>query len=207
MSHLWEPTFGVGARVKVIKQRKYPSEKLIGLVGTVRSGSGAQVTVILDDKYNHRSSYGCYYFKPVELELVNESKEDNNMSKITNYLNIANVRPVYTHASTVYSCANFECGLGVDDLCVVTTDNNSLAVARVVEIVYGNDREMHREVVTKISTDAYDERVRNRVKAAELKSKMEARAKQLQDIALYKMLAKDDPDMALLLQEYQNIPG
>lgn len=45
-----------------------------------------------------------------------------------------------------------------------------------------------------------------RNKAAELKAKMEARAKQLQDIALYKMLAENDPDMAELLNEYQAIP-
>jgi tRNA A37 N6-isopentenylltransferase MiaA len=45
-----------------------------------------------------------------------------------------------------------------------------------------------------------------RAKAVELKAKMEARAKQLQDIALYQMLAKDDPDMAELLKEYQDIP-
>lgn len=56
----YKPNFGVGARVKVIRQRKYPGEKLLGLVGTVRTDSGTNVAVVLDKLTNTRSSYGCF---------------------------------------------------------------------------------------------------------------------------------------------------
>ena len=48
----------------------------------------------------------------------------------------------------------------------------------------------------------YDSRVQRRKQAAELKAKMQARAKQLQDLVLYQTLAKEDPEMAQLLQEF-----
>lgn len=210
----YKATFEAGTRVKVIRQRKYPNEKLLGLVGTVRCDSGSNVAVILDTITNTRSSYGCFYFKPGELlaldEFVglyntDEHVKENNMGiqKITNYLNVARVE--FPTATGTYMVANFNEDLKKGDFCVVTTDR-CFSVAKVVEILEQNDIDLQREVVTKLYTDDYDRRVECRAKAAELKSKMEARAKQLQDIALYQMLAKDDPDMAALLQEYQCLP-
>lgn len=206
----WKPTFGVGARVKVIRQQKYPNEKLLGLIGTVRGDIGDNIAVVLDAIKNQRSSYGCFYFKPSELvavdEVDNEIMEEKNMNKITNYLNIARMAFVNDSKGGVYQYANFDAGLKVGDLCIVNTEAKQLTVAKVVEIVDQNDIEMTREVVTKLYTEDYDARLEARAKAAELKAKMEARAKQLQDIALYQMLAKDDPEMAELLQEYQGLP-
>lgn len=205
----YEPNFGVGARVRVIRQRKYPAENLKGLIGTVRTDSGNNVSVIFDTIKNPRSSYGCFYFKASELEAVDEfiyeNVKENNMSvcKITNYLNVARVE--FPNTTGTYMVANFDEGLKKGDLCVVTRDRY-FSVAKVVEILVQNDIDVEREVVTKLYTEDYDRRVECRAKAAELKSKMEARAKQLQDIALYQMLAKDDPDMAALLQEYQGLP-
>lgn len=207
----YKPTFGVGARVKVVRQRKYPGEKLLGLVGTVRTDSGSNVSVIFDTLINTRSSYGCYYFKAVELVEVdendNEIMEEKNMEKITGYLNIARVKFVNNgDKGGVYQYANFEGDLKPGDLCVVCGEDGRFAVTRVEEIVDSNSAEMYREVVAKVDSDGYNARLKFRARAAELKTKMEARAKQLQDIALYQMLAKDDPDMAALLTEYQSIP-
>lgn len=207
----YKPTFGVGARVKVVRQRKYPNEKLLGLIGAVRTDSGSNVSVLFDTKVNTRSSYGCYYFKPVELvevdEFDNEIKEEKkNMEKITNYLNCVKVKFEGADKPSVYHYANFEQDLAVGDSCVVTYGTDKISVAKVVEFIENPNSEVFYEVVTKVYMGDYEARVKAREKAAELKSKMEARAKQLQDIALYQMLAKDDPDMAALLQEYQGLP-
>lgn len=139
-------------------------------------------------------------------EFVNENMEEKNMNEITNYLNLARVSYVNESDKCWYQYANFEPDLEAGDLCVVNTEKDQLKVAKVIEIVDQQDLVMTREVVAKVYTDGYNTRVECRTKAAELKSKMEARAKQLQDIALYQMLAKDDPDMAALLQEYQGLP-
>ena len=219
---MWQysATFGVGARVKVIRQRKYTEYKLLNLIGTVRSDSGTNVSVVLDNVTNPRSKYGCFYFKAVDLVEANDETnimEEKNMSKniaITNYLNVAKISPIGNPNAT-YKYANFYPDLTAGDLCVVTglTDIREamastlrgMTVAKVIEIIDANDIEVSGEVVTKVDTDSYNERVKCRIRAAELKDKMEARAKQLQDIALYQMLAKDDPDMAALLKEYQGI--
>lgn len=203
--------FGVGARVKVIKQRKYPGEKLIGLIGVVRTDSGSNVSVIFDGMRNTRSSYGAYYFKPVDLVEVDENDnavEENTMNKITNYLNTAKVRFVDDsyNATGIFSFANFDGGLKEGDLCAVCTDKGQFRLARVVGIDESNTEEMYREVIAKVHTDEFDARVRWREEAAELISKMEARAKQLQDVALYKMLAENDSEMAVLLNAYQALP-
>lgn len=130
------------------------------------------------------------------------------MEKITNYLNIARVRFVNQRDSGgAYQYANFEGDLGIDDICVVRTEENRFLVAEVVEIIDSNTVEMYREVVAKVDMENYDSRRKFRAKAAELKAKMETRAKQLQDIALYQMLAENDPDMAALLNEYKTIPN
>lgn len=209
----YKGTFVTGTRVRVIKQFKYRNEKLLGLEGTVKSDCGSSVAVLFDAIKNERSSYGYFYFKPAELlaidEFTDKNMEEKNMEKknaITNYLNVVKVQLAYVPRNRVYQCANFEHDLSVGDYCVVTTDDNAFIVTKVVEILEQNDLEMTREVVAKVYTDAYDTRVACRAKSAELKAKMEARAKQLQDVALYKMLAENDPDMAALLNEYQAIP-
>lgn len=205
------PAFGVGTRVTVLRQTKYPTEILRGLTGIVKNDSGSTVGVLFDGLRNSRSMYGLFYFKPSDLIAVennnNEIMEEKNMEKITNYLNIAKVQPEHIPGDRVYQCANFDPGLWVGDLCIVTTDDGAFAVAKVVEVVDKNDAKMSREVVAKVNMVDYNTRIEARAKAAELKAKMEARAKQLQDIALYQMLAKDDPEMAALLQEYQGIPN
>lgn len=206
----WKPPFEIGARVKVVGQRKYRSEKLVGLIGTVKTNYSNSIAVLLDTTMNDRSSYGYFYFKPIELETVdkidNENMEENNMNAITNYLNIARVTYVNDARRGVIQFANFDPELRAGDHCVVSTEVGQLLVAKVVEMVDERDLEMYREVVTKIDTTFWEIRLEARAQAADLKAKMEARAKQLQDIALYQMLAKDDPEMAALLSAYQDLP-
>ena len=199
--------FQNGVRVRVIRQRKYKTESLISKIGTIQSVYGTQITVKLDNEYNIRSGRGCYYFTPSELEILDDEfdniMEENNMQNVTNYLNIAKVKFVDGNNDRTYDYANFEPSLIVGDLCVVKTAHHGLGLAKVVEIVERNDVETPREIVARVDTFDYDLRVQTRAKAAELKAKMQERAKQLQDIALYQMLAKDDPSMMELLNEYQ----
>lgn len=198
--------FTIGDRVGIVNHSKYPTAELLGLVGTVRSVYRSSVAVSVVGRHNKSSSKGYYYFSLFDLELVtdcNENKEETAMQNITNYLNIAKIQFVDGNNKTTYEYANFDPLLNPGDLCVVMSANHGLGVAKVIEIVDRNDLETRREVVAKVYTDDYDKRVETRAKAAELKAKMQERAKQLQDIALYQMLAKDDPAMMELLAEYR----
>lgn len=209
---IYKPNFGIGSRVKVVRQpNKYRIEKLVGLIGTVRTDSGSNVSVGFKEVRNHRSGYGCFYFRPSDLVAVDENgneikKENENMPKITNYLNAVKIQFIGDSSPCNCVYANFDPGIQPGNLCVVKPAHHDMTLARVVKILDDKPVELQREVVAKVWTDEYDNRVAMRAKAAEIKAKMEARAKQLQDIALYQMLAKEDLEMADMLNEYQSLP-
>lgn len=205
--------FEAGMRVKVSRQRKYKSYNLANKIGTVTHVYGGDIRVKFDDLSNRMSASGDFYFKASELCLINVDdnniimEENNTMSKITNYLNAVKIQYVDGSAPSSYIYANFEPDLKVGDLCVIQSAHHGLGLARVTEVIESNNFDISsREVVAKVYDDFYKERVTNRKKAAEIKAKMQERAKQLQDIALYQMLAKDDPEMMELLNAYHAVP-
>ena len=198
-----------GAQVRIIRQSKYKTTKLLGKTGIVRStypGSGS-IPVEFDDEVNVASSRGYFYFKRNEVELVKDENymEENNVEVITNYINVARVQFLSDGSPSNYKYVNFDPELAVGDTCIAKYNGGAYGVAKVVEILDDTDVKTDREIVAKVDMSAYNQRVANRTKAAELKAKMEERAKQLQDIALYQLLAKDDSAMMDLLKEYQAI--
>ena len=205
--------FRFGMRVKILSHHKYRSFNLVGMTGTVSSGYGSEVRVEVDGLRNPSASSGDFYFKPRELEIIDsveanndEVKENETMPNIKNYFNAVKIQFIGDTMPCKYIYANFESDLKVGDLCVVMPAHHGLALAKVTEVINDNNFETPREVVAKVYTKFYDERVMARAKAAEIKTKMQERAKQLQDLALYQMLAKEDSAMQDLLNEYQNLP-
>lgn len=188
----------VGDRVRV---------SFLDRLGTVRMVRPAEIAVEVDDYINFRTITGWFYFNPFELETLYDNQEETNMEYINNYLNIAEVKLSNDKYNNGLRCANFNEELKVGDFCVVMISNKGLHLAKVAEIIDDANIKTNNEVVAIVNTDAYDERVEQRAKAEDLKAKMQERAKKLQDIALYQMLAKDDPDMAKLLEEYQAVTG
>lgn len=201
--------YETGQRVKVVRQYGYPTLELIGLLGTVKSVYSHSIAVQIDDRWNTRSSRGLFYFKASELKIIDDNiKEENDMPCITNYLNVVKIKFFSDHGASQHLYANFDPELKVDDVCVVKYPSNGggMGVATVAEIFDKTDLDIDREVVAKVDMAPYEYRVATRAKAAELKAKMQERAKKLQDIALYQMLADNDAEMMALLQEYQALP-
>lgn len=198
--------FEVGSRVRVVKHSAYKAFDLIGECGTVDNISGS-IRVVLDDIRNPNSSYGAFYFKPGELEITDKLMEVKTMqNSVINYVNIAKIKFINNSINTnTYEYANFDPELKVGDICVVKSAHHGFGIAKVEEIIEQNDVVTQREIVAKVDIEAYKERLANREKAAALKAKMQERAKQLQDIALYKMMADNDPVMLEMLKEYQDI--
>lgn len=198
----------VGKRVRVKHSDKYRRYSVKGCYGTIMTWYGnTNIAVKLDELKNQGSSYGYFYFEKNELEIIeNENMEETTMAiinnSITNYLNTAKV--VKSDGRT-YCFANYILDLNPGDSCVVVSTNHDMTVAVVAEIIHENNDPMSGEVVCKIDTADYKARVETRKKAAELKQKMQERAKQLRDIVLYQTLAKDDPEMAQLLADYTNL--
>lgn len=187
-------TFKKGTRVRVIKCDSYVKDNLTGENGTVIENGYSvygKIKVELDTVRNPRARHGCFYFQPHELEVVNEANDDilkentMNNNNITNYLNLVKIEYVEDKKISNHTYANFDGGIVKGDMVIVSTPYAGLALGTVVEVIERNDVDTTNEVVCKVDTTAYDTRVANRAKAAELKAKMRERAKQLQDIALY----------------------
>lgn len=204
-------TYEAGSRVRIrCCPYKYTRFELGGSIGVVRNSHSNNVAVEIDGTFNPNSDYGYFYFEPRYLTLVtDDTKEENNMAtnitNITGYNQAIKIKFIDDSSPCGYVYASFEPELKVGDLVVVKPAHHKIALARVHEILEGTDYETAREVVSKVYTDDYNERVKVRTQVAELKAKMQERARQLQDIALYQMLAKDDPAMQALLNEYQSL--
>ena len=196
----------IGKRVRVKWCDKYKRYKVKGCYGTITK-CYSYIAVELDGLRNEYSATGDFYFYKKHLEIIEDKNTEGtimaiNTNHITNYLNTAKV--VKSDGRTYYF-ANYILDLNPGDSCVVVTDNHDMTVAVVAEIIHENNEPMSREVVCKIDTTDYKARVEARKKAAELKQKMQERAKKLQDIAIYKMLAEKDDEMAQLLADYTNL--
>ena len=201
-----------GKRVRIIENSTYHRGDLIDAVGTVRSYWGsAGIGVKLDFYTNDNSKYGYFYFKISELEFIDEPKTntekgETQMQKITNYLNIAEIEFLDEKtAFRTYDYANFDPNLQPGDLCVVATAHHGMALAHVVNIKEKTDEELCREIVAMVDQNEYQSRVATRKAAAELKAKMQERAKKLQDLVLFQTLAKEDPEMAKLLEDFKRL--
>lgn len=193
--------FSIGDRVKVITDNY--RGRTVGLSGTVRSVYDGNVAVNLDNLTNSRSSYGCFYFKPKQIEFL--KGEMNIMDGIfrvalVNFLEGSNT-------STDYEYACYDMDIVEGDICVVKTAHHGFALAKVRAFAEASTKPVTREIVCQADFTAYNERVERRERSAKLMQEMKKRAAAAQEILIYKTLAAQDPEMAKLLAEYEQLKG
>lgn len=196
--------FDVNEQV-VVKHTKY-KEVPIGAVGTVFKYYNQQVCVCFTQIRNPRSSYNCFYFEQRDLEHVDplNNTENKKESKIMegNY-RIAQVSFLEgNNTDKMYPYACYDPSIYVDDICVVKSEHHGLGIAKVMALGPKTDEKITREIVCKCDFSAYENRVATRKRTAELLKQMHTRAAELQEIALYQMLAEKDPAMQSILNEY-----
>ena len=205
--------FSCGDRVEVT--RAVPKYKAVkpGMKGTVQQVYAGNIRVGLDGLCNCASTYGAYYFDAKDLKLIEEDNNElNNEGRTTimigNY-RIAKVQYIDgdNNLGLKYRYACYDAEIQVGDVCVVKSKNHGFGIAKVVEFVEDDGNELVREIVTKVDFSAYEQRVQDRKTLQRLHGDMEARAKHLQGIAMFKMLAENDPEMASMLAEYERLLG
>lgn len=95
--------------------------------------------------------------------------------------------------------------LKVNDLVVVDT-RNGFKLASVDAYVDAPPESVSTEtlkwVIQKVDLTAHNERIERERKMAALKRKMDARRKQLQEIEIFALLAKEDETMKDMFEEY-----
>lgn len=93
----------------------------------------------------------------------------------------------------------------VGDLVVVDTING-FTIGTVTNLTGAlPDNKVLKEVVDVIDVSAFNVRKEKAEKMAKLKAKMDKRVKELQDIAVYEMLAEKDPELATMLTELKEL--
>lgn len=176
-----------------------------GCMGYIERISGSKIGVVLEGKYNDNSSYGVFWFDQSELDYVSgtDNKEeyfmDNNYSMIkAKYLDESiSKRDLIFAAYEPYE---------VNDYVVVNSGHHGFVVAQVtaVENVECNVQ-YGREIICKVDMTVYEDRKARAKRKAELKGKMEAKVKELQETALFEMLAKEDAGLAKMLKEFKEL--
>ena len=95
--------------------------------------------------------------------------------------------------------------VSIGDLVVVDTVNGFL-LGRVTDLEGSlPDSKVLKEVVAVVNEEPYKTRQAIAERKKELKKKMDARVKKLQAEAIYRLLAKEDHELADLLTEYEAI--
>lgn len=214
--------FNVGDRVAVRHPGKYLTTALIGEQGTVRRVYPGSIAVALDTVYNDRSSKGHFYFTEEQIMHANafdkwradnshpEDMGDNvpeelkgEHMKLDGNYKIAHVDFIDELGTKVYQYALYEEHAKVGDLALV----KALGAHKLVKILEISDEpsdgvEITAEIICLVDTSSYGARIERRRKREELKAQMKARAAQLQELALYEMMAKNDGAMKALMEEY-----
>lgn len=201
-------SLALNVKVVVLQSDKY-NNRYEGKHGVVENTScgGIVVGVKLEEHYNPRSAAGLYWFAEDEIELI-ESEENVMLNPNENFM-VAGVRFLDgSNNAKVYDYALFD-EYRIGDIVVVQTGHHGLALAEIVDIGdRGKERvKCSREIVTRVDMDAFYSRQERRKALAELKKTMDKKVKELQETALYEMLAEKDPALASMLAEYKQLLG
>ena len=195
--------FENGDMVKVVSCSKY-KDKYIGAIGTVEKTGFSSIGVRLKEYTNKNSGYGLFWFDKDELtRMKTKHKEEYFMDKnynpiIINFISGSNTDVPYTYAA--YEDYN------EDDYVVVHTGHHGMAIAKVKAMGTEDDKvEYGHEIICKIDMTAYNDRKARAKRKAELKGKMEAKVKELQETAIFEMLAKEDAGLAEMLKEFKEL--
>lgn len=190
--------FKTDDRVKVVNPKFQNHNKL----GTVVSITSTSCNVLMD-----YGSLRTYKFE--NLQLIENNQEEQEMA-ITGDFKVAKVKFLNgTNTNTEYEYAMFD-DYEVGDTVVVASAHHGLGIAKISAII---DKEQaitkafEREIVSRVGMEAYETRKKNRNRLHELKKQMDERVRDLNQLALFEMLAAKDDELSKMLGEYKLLIG
>ena len=183
-----------------------------GKIGTVikwwrgNYNNNNYVEVKLDDGSTHN-------YNELSLISINTNKE-NNITKgdnemITGNYRIAMVKFVQgTNTVKEYAFALFDEYVGVDNYVLCDTANG-YGVAKVIDIIAKDeyDGDVTKEIICGLNFVDFEQRKKNREEAKKLKSEMDKKMKEMQELALYEMMAEKSPELKEMLDAYKGLVG
>lgn len=200
----------LNAKVKILRSDKY-GNCYRGLIGIVENTSGAtSLGVRLPNLYNPRGSSGLYWYDSEDVEFI--EREENIMLNHNEDFKVAGVKFLSgsnTDKEYYYALFADNADAQIGDLVVVQTGHHGLALAQISSIddTDKNKVQCSREIVSVVDTGAFEKRKAQRKALAKLKKEMDKRVSELQETALYELLAEKDSALAAMLNEYKKIVG
>ena len=111
-----------------------------------------------------------------------------------------------------YKYALYDHDIQPGDYVVVMTGHHGMALGMVgnvinVDCLPDNEPSVrcNRQVICKVDMTAYNARVEKEEKLKAIKKQLDARVEQLQNLALYEVLAEKDEGLKMLLDEYKGL--
>lgn len=198
------------------KYKHLPLQNAIGVIKeiTPSAEAGVLIGVFIEGQYNPSSSKNLFWFTKNNITIINDKGEDLTMTIASynkNYKFCYTMKPGNNSGALELHAYQGELHDGNYVICDNNYGNGALSVRIVVKSFVPRE-ELETcctdgEVMGVADIDAYVLRKENEKKAAELKKKMMERAKAYQEEAFWRMMAKEDPQMAELLAQFEEVNG
>lgn len=192
--------FKLGEKVRTIL---IGNRDAIGIITAIRPRGAGFI-------YNVRV-YGCYTLEVYENNLIKLEEENKQMAKLTGYYAVAVIEEGTGCCKKDYYYAIFNDGstYKAGDQVLVSGCNKDVMTIKeiltVPEAEAGFTKNITAEIICRVDTSAYDQRVENRKKAEKLKKDMDAVIKQMDVTKKYEMYAAENPELAALLDQYKEL--
>lgn len=194
------PQFKLGEKVRIIL---IGDRDAIGIITAIRH-RGARFI------YNVRI-YDCYALEVYENDLIKINEENEQMAKLTGYYAVAVIEEGTGCCKKDYYYAVFDDGntyKAGDQVLVSGCNNDVLTIKEILTVPEAEvkcNKNITAEIICRVDTSAYDQRVENRKKAEKLKKDMDAVIKQMDVTKKYEMYAAENPELAALLDQYKEL--
>lgn len=141
---------------------------------------------------------------------LKEKEESKNMAALTGYKAVAVIEQGTGCYKKDYHFAIYEDGTDYkpEDMVKVSGGNGFDVIKEVITPEEAHERfkkNITAEVICKVDTTAYDERVRKRKEAADIKKEMDKVIKQMDEKMKYEIYAEENPDLKDMLRRYMEL--
>lgn len=201
----------INARVTILQSNRY-NNSYAGMCGVVENTSSGETSlgIRIPNHFNVRGNSGLFWFAEDEVEFIDRKENimlnHNEDFKVVGvkFLSGSNQDKEYYYALFPDNADAME-----GDLVVVQTGHHGLALAQISSIddTDKNKVQCSREIVSVVDTSAFENRKAKRVALAKLKADMDKKVKELQETAIYELLAEKDPSLASMLADYKKLTG
>ena len=142
----------------------------------------------------------------VKLINTNNQKGDSNM-KLTGFNKVAVIE--YSNTLDLHY-ALYDEDIKAGDH-VLVTGKLSSQIKQIKNIItFDEEREVYKDDITeevkcKVDLSAYDQRIKNRIKAIELRKEMDKKIAEMDEMNKYMIYAERNPELAKMLEEYKEL--